>query len=239
MSAPTAQDAPTAYGYAPEGKDNGVVKSKGRPDLHLEEGQETVPLRARKPPWLKVKAPGGENYSRLKKLIRGQRLHTVCEEAHCPNIGECWESGTATFMILGDVCTRACKYCAVAHGMPRTLDEDEPRRVADSGRNDGARARGHHLGQPRRASGRRRRRSIAETIRQIHARVPGCSVEVLIPDFKGQRGRAAHGGRGEAGDPRAQRGYRGTADAGASAPGPATGAASPCSALSSAWTRRC
>jgi lipoyl synthase len=184
MSAPTAQDAPTAYGYAPEGKDNGVVKSKGRPDLHLEEGQETVPLRARKPPWLKVKAPGGENYSRLKKLIRGQRLHTVCEEAHCPNIGECWESGTATFMILGDVCTRACKYCAVAHGMPGTLDEDEPRRVADSvatmGLEHAVITSVNRDELPDGGAG-----IYAETIRQIHARVPGCSVEVLIPDFKG------------------------------------------------------
>jgi lipoyl synthase len=141
-------------------------------------------MRARKPEWLKVRAPGGPNYLRLQKLMREQRLHTVCEEAHCPNIGECWESGTATFMILGDVCTRACKYCAVAHGLPdRAGPGRAPPRRRQRG-DDGARARGDHLGEPRRAEGRRRR-IYAETIRQIHERVPGCSVEVLIPDFKG------------------------------------------------------
>ena len=130
----SAGNAPpeSPYGYTPGGKDNGVVKSKGKPTLHLVAGQEVVPMRARKPEWLKVRAPGGPNYLRLQKMMREQRLHTVCEEAHCPNIGECWESGTATFMILGDVCTRACKYCAVAHGLPNELDLDEPRRVADS-----------------------------------------------------------------------------------------------------------
>ena len=131
MSANDARQG-TPYGYAPAGKDTGVVKSKGKPTLHLAEGQEGIPIRARKPEWLKVRAPGGANYLRLQKLMREQGLHTVCEEAHCPNIGECWESGTGTFMILGDVCTRACKYCAVAHGLPSELDLDEPRRVADS-----------------------------------------------------------------------------------------------------------
>ncbi|MEX2584217.1 MAG: lipoyl synthase [Gemmatimonadota bacterium] len=173
-----------SYGYAPVGKDNGVVKSKGKPSLHLREGQDVVPLRARKPEWLKVRSPGGPNYLRLQKLMRGQGLHTVCEEAHCPNIGECWESGTATFMILGDVCTRACKYCAVAHGMPTELDLDEPRRVADtvvtmdlehtvitSVNRDELEDGGAGV--------------YAETIRQIHASVPDCSVEVLIPDLKG------------------------------------------------------
>ncbi|HET6764113.1 MAG TPA: lipoyl synthase, partial [Longimicrobiaceae bacterium] len=98
----------------------------------MAEGSEGIPVRARKPEWLKVRAPGGANYLRLQQMMREQKLHTVCEEAHCPNIGECWESGTATFIILGDVCTRACKYCAVAHGLPTELDWDEPRRVADS-----------------------------------------------------------------------------------------------------------
>ncbi len=185
MSATAAHPDPAApYGYAPEGKDNGIVKSKGKPTLHLQEGQEVIPIRARKPEWLKVRAPGGPNYLRLQQLMRGQRLHTVCEEAHCPNIGECWESGTATFMILGDVCTRACKYCAVAHGMPSELDWDEPRRVADSVVMMGLehavitsvnRDELHDGGAS----------IYAEVIRQIHARVPGCSVEVLIPDFKG------------------------------------------------------
>lgn len=172
------------YGYAPVGKDTGTVKSKGKPNLHLEEGREVIPMRARKPEWLKVRAPGGPNYLRLQKLMREKDLHTVCEEAHCPNIGECWESGTATFIILGDVCTRACKYCAVAHGLPTELDLGEPRRVADavvtmglehvvitSVNRDELRDGGSAI--------------YAETIREVHARQPGCSVEVLIPDFKG------------------------------------------------------
>lgn len=175
---------PPTYGYAPQGKDNGTVKSKGKPTLHVAEGRDVVPLRARKPEWLKVRAPGSPNYLRLKQLMRTQGLHTVCEEAHCPNIGECWESGTATFMILGDVCTRACKYCAVAHGMPSELDWDEPRRVADSVVTMG-------LEHAVITSVNRDELSdggagiYAETIRQIHARLPGCSVEVLIPDLKG------------------------------------------------------
>ena len=90
------------------------------------------PLPERKPSWLKVRAPGGSNYARLKHLMRELDLHTVCEEAHCPNVGECWEHGTATFMILGDVCTRNCAYCAVAHGRPPKYDPAEPSRVAEA-----------------------------------------------------------------------------------------------------------
>jgi lipoic acid synthetase len=175
---------PGSYGYRPSGKDNGLVKSKGRPTLHLENGDGGVPLRARKPEWLKVRAPGGANYLRLQRLMRDQGLHTVCEEAHCPNIGECWESGTATFMILGDVCTRACKYCAVAHGLPTELDLDEPRRVTDSVVAMGL----EHvvITSVNRDELEDGGASIyAETIRRIHERVPGCSVEVLIPDLKG------------------------------------------------------
>jgi lipoic acid synthetase len=184
MSASDAR-TDTKYGYAPDGKQTGVVKSKGRPTLHLAEGQEVIPMRSRKPEWLKVRAPGGPNYLRLQKLMRSQGLHTVCEEAHCPNIGECWESGTATFMILGDVCTRACKYCAVAHGLPTELDLDEPRRVADSAVTMG-------LEHAVITSVNRDELSdggaaiFAGTIREIHARLPGCSVEVLTPDFRGK-----------------------------------------------------
>src|SRR2546422_2405324 len=87
---------------------------------------------ARKPSWLKVKAPGGPNYVAVKHMMRDLKLHTVCEEAHCPNIGECWEHKAATFMILGDVCTRNCAYCAVAHGTPAPLDAGEPQRLADA-----------------------------------------------------------------------------------------------------------
>ena len=174
----------SGYGYAPGGKETGVVKSKGKPTLHLAEGQTVIPIRARKPEWLKVRAPGGPNYLRLQKLMRSQGLHTVCEEAHCPNIGECWESGTATFIILGDVCTRACKYCAVAHGLPTELDLDEPRRVADSVEAMGLEhAVITSVNRDELADGGAR--VFADTIREIHRRVPGCSVEVLTPDFRG------------------------------------------------------
>jgi lipoyl synthase len=141
--------------------------------------------REPKPEWLKVRAPGSQNYQRLKGLMRGLQLNTVCEEAHCPNIGECWHHGTATFMILGDVCTRACGYCAVAHGKPPTLDLEEPGRVAHavevlslsyvvitSVDRDDLRDGGAGI--------------FAETIRQTRARRPDCRIEVLIPDFKGQ-----------------------------------------------------
>lgn len=142
------------------------------------------PLPERKPEWLKVKAPGGENYTRLRRLMRELDLHTVCEEAHCPNIGECWEHGTATFMILGDVCTRNCPYCAVAHGRPPKFDAAEPSRVADAV----AELRLRHAvitSVDRDDLPDFGAWAFAETIRQIHARVPGCSVEVLVPDFQG------------------------------------------------------
>ncbi len=171
-------------GYAPEGKDTGTVKPKGTARIRAHEGIRTIEPRARKPGWLRVRSPGGQNYLRLQRLMRTGSLHTVCEEAACPNIGECWEAGTATFMILGDVCTRACKYCGVAHGMPDALDEEEPGRVADAVE---AMALEHvvitSVNRDELPDGGAR--IYAETIRQIHRRVPGCSVEVLIPDFKG------------------------------------------------------
>ena len=142
-----------------------------------------VPVLPR-PAWIKARAPMGGGYDRLRGLMRDLDLHTVCEEARCPNVGECWNRGTATFMILGDVCTRACKYCGVAHGMPTGLDLDEPRRVADT---VAAMALEHVVitsvnrdELPDGGAG-----IYAETIRQIRARLPRCSVEVLIPDFKG------------------------------------------------------
>src|SRR5439155_13722675 len=88
------------------------------------------PRREERPAWLKVRFPGGQNYLRLHQLVRDQGLHTVCEEAHCPNMGECWEHGTATLLLLGDVCTRACGFCAIATGRPAGLDLDEPERAA-------------------------------------------------------------------------------------------------------------
>jgi len=142
------------------------------------------PLPERKPSWLKVKAPGGPNYMRLKHLMRELDLHSVCEEAHCPNVGECWEHGTATFMILGDVCTRNCAYCAVAHGRPPKYDIAEPYRVAQAIA---------EMGLQHAVITSVDRDDLpdfgawvfAETIRQIHERIPGCSVEVLVPDFQG------------------------------------------------------
>lgn len=137
-----------------------------------------------KPRWLKVRAPGSENYLRLKSIMRAQRLHTVCEEAHCPNIGECWHHGTATFMILGDVCTRACSYCAVAHGKPTELDLAEPARVADAIEAMGLQyAVITSVDRDDLADGGAC--IFAETIRQTRARVPACRIEVLIPDFQG------------------------------------------------------
>ena len=145
---------------------------------------KVVPLPERKPPWLKVKAPGGANYMRLKHLMRDLGLHTVCEEAHCPNVGECWEHGAATFMILGDVCTRNCGYCAVAHGRPPVTDLEEPERVAEAAAVMNLR---HAVitsvdrdDLPDFGAG-----IFAETIRLIHQRMPTCSVEVLVPDFQG------------------------------------------------------
>ena len=143
-----------------------------------------APLPERKPSWLKVRAPGGENYVRLRHLMRDLQLHTVCEEAHCPNVGECWEHGTATFMVLGDVCTRNCAYCAVAHGRPPKYDTAEPARVAEAV----AEMRLQHAvitSVDRDDLPDFGAFIFAETIRQIHARLPECSVEVLVPDFQG------------------------------------------------------
>ncbi len=144
-----------------------------------------VRRREPKPEWLKVKAPGSANYVRLKRLMGDLRLNTVCEEAHCPNIGECWHHGTATFMILGDVCTRACPYCAVAHGRPVTLDTAEPERVANAA--EQMQLRYLVITSVDRDDLEDGGASIfAETIRQIRQRLPECRVEVLIPDFQGK-----------------------------------------------------
>jgi lipoic acid synthetase len=140
--------------------------------------------RGGKPEWLKVRAPGSENYHRLKGLMRTLGLHTVCEEANCPNIGECWHHGTATFMILGDTCTRSCGYCNVVHGTPKAPDANEPVNVASAihamelayvvvtsvDRDDLPDGGASHF---------------ARTIAETRARIPSCRVEVLIPDFKG------------------------------------------------------
>ena len=138
------------------------------------------------PEWLKVKIPGGENYLRIQKMLRSSNLHTVCEEARCPNIGGCWDRGTATFMILGDICTRACRYCAVTSGKPLALDPLEAYKLSkvvekmnlkyavitsvnrDDLVNGGAEV-------------------FADCVHQIRKRLPECKIEVLIPDFEGKK----------------------------------------------------
>lgn len=145
----------------------------------------TAPLLAR-PSWIKARAPLGEGYDRLKGLMQDLALHTVCEEARCPNLGDCWNRGTATFMILGDVCTRACGFCAVKTGLPGGApDPGEPLRVADAVARMGLRhAVITSVNRDDQKDGGAW--AFAACIREIRSRVPGCSVEVLIPDFKGE-----------------------------------------------------
>ncbi|MGH2461854.1 MAG: lipoyl synthase [Chloroflexota bacterium] len=146
-------------------------------------GTQPIPVLPR-PDWLRVRFPTGPNYLELKNLVRGRSLHTVCEEAHCPNIGECWQHRTATFMILGRVCTRACRFCAITTGLPIGVDREEPDRVAQAVEELGLR----HVvvtsvardDLPDGGAG-----IFAETIRAIRRRLPTCSVEVLIPDLEG------------------------------------------------------
>jgi lipoic acid synthetase len=151
--------------------------------IQLTPRRAAVPAE-RKPSWLKVPAPGGANYVGLKGLMRGLKLHTVCEEAHCPNIGECWEHKAATFMILGDVCTRNCAYCAVAHGTPTALDLDEPARLAEAVERMGLEfvviTSVDRDDLPNGGA-----EIFAAAITEIRRRLPDTSVEVLIPDFKG------------------------------------------------------
>lgn len=140
--------------------------------------------RSRRPEWLRVKTPSGENYDDVRRLVRGKQLHTVCEEARCPNIGECWNHRTATFLLLGETCTRGCRYCAIGKGKPLPIDEQEPDRIADaveflnlrhavltSVNRDDVPDGGAHI--------------FADSIRKIRARLPECRIEVLIPDFDG------------------------------------------------------
>jgi lipoic acid synthetase len=139
---------------------------------------------ARKPAWLKVKAPGGPNYAHVRRVMRELRLNTVCEEAHCPNVGECWEHRAATFMILGDICTRNCAYCAVAHGTPQRLDADEPRRLAEAVAAMGLKyivvTSVDRDDLPNGGA-----EQFAAVVAETRLRLPGTAVELLIPDFKG------------------------------------------------------
>jgi lipoic acid synthetase len=147
-------------------------------------GSTVSPAPARKPSWLKVKAPGGPNYAHIKNLMRELELHTVCEEARCPNVGECWEHKAATFMILGDVCTRNCTYCAVAHGTPKVFDPLEPVRLAEAVARMGL----EHVvitSVDRDDLPNGGAEAFAGCITEIRRRLPETSVEVLIPDFKG------------------------------------------------------
>jgi lipoyl synthase len=140
--------------------------------------------RLPKPAWLKMKVPLGTKFSELRRLMDEQRLNTVCEDARCPNIDECWNRGTATFMILGDTCTRSCGFCSVRTGRPLTLDRDEPRRVAEAVQR--MRLRFAVVTSVNRDELPDGGASIfAETIRAIRLAVPDCRVEVLIPDFQG------------------------------------------------------
>src|SRR5215471_15987163 len=142
------------------------------------------PIRTPKPQWLRAKAPVGDNFHNLKKLARGLGLHTVCESAQCPNIGECWNHRTATFMLLGDICTRRCGFCAVPKGRPLAIDADEPRRVAEAVATLGVR---HAVitSVNRDDDNVGGARIFADTIREIRRLVPECRVEMLIPDFQG------------------------------------------------------
>ena len=141
-------------------------------------------LRPPLPSWLKVRMPGGPRYIELKQLMKRQQLHTVCEEAHCPNIGECWERGTATFMILGEICTRRCHYCAVITGRPVGLDLEEPERLSETVKEMGLRycviTSVNRDDLPDGGSS-----IFSSCISKIHEKVPGCRIEVLIPDFAG------------------------------------------------------
>ncbi len=146
----------------------------------------SITPQVERPPWLRAPAPAGENYRELKGLVRDLNLHTVCESAACPNVGECWNRRTATFMILGNVCTRRCGFCAVQKGAPLAVDYDEPRRVAEACAALGLRyAVVTSVNRDDRKDGGAE--LFALTIQAIRERIPGCKVEVLVPDFQGSR----------------------------------------------------
>jgi lipoic acid synthetase len=166
-----------------------VTRSRSNPggisDVLTVLGPDTVPLKSRKPPWFKVPAPGSPSYRRLKALIDSEHLHTVCQEAACPNIGECWQRGTATFMILGDTCTRRCGFCNVKTGKPTWNDPLEPARVARSVARMGLK---HAVitSVDRDDLPDYGASAFVGVIRQIRRQAPRCRVEVLTPDFRGE-----------------------------------------------------
>jgi lipoic acid synthetase len=168
---------------------NELVRRTGRIDKmagasQLIQIELSPPLRVPKPQWLRAKAPVGDNFHNLKKLARGLGLHTVCESAQCPNIGECWNHKTATFMLLGDICTRRCGFCAVPKGRPEPIDWAEPRRVAEAVATLGLK---HAVvtSVNRDDDNVGGARVFADTIREIRELTPDCRIEVLIPDFQG------------------------------------------------------
>ncbi|MBB5082514.1 lipoyl synthase [Nonomuraea endophytica] len=162
-----------------------TVAPEGRKLLRLEVRNAETPIE-RKPPWIKTKLKTGPEYTELKSLVRREGLHTVCEEAGCPNIYECWEDREATFLIGGDQCTRRCDFCQIDTGKPKEYDRDEPRRVAESVQQMGLRY-ATVTGVARDDLPDGGAWLYAETARQIHTLLPGCGVELLVPDFNGDR----------------------------------------------------
>ncbi|MDX3110503.1 lipoyl synthase [Nonomuraea angiospora] len=162
-----------------------TVAPEGRKLLRLEVRNAETPIE-RKPPWIKTKLKTGPEYTELKSLVRREGLHTVCEEAGCPNIYECWEDREATFLIGGDQCTRRCDFCQIDTGKPKEYDRDEPRRVAESVQQMGLKY-ATVTGVARDDLPDGGAWLYAETARQIHALLPGCGVELLVPDFNGNR----------------------------------------------------
>lgn len=162
-----------------------TVAPEGRKLLRLEVRNAETPIE-RKPPWIKTKLKTGPEYTELRSLVRREGLHTVCEEAGCPNIYECWEDREATFLIGGDQCTRRCDFCQIDTGKPKEYDKDEPRRVAESVQQMGLRY-ATVTGVARDDLPDGGAWLYAETARQIHTLLPGCGVELLVPDFNGNR----------------------------------------------------
>jgi lipoic acid synthetase len=161
-----------------------MVAPEGRRLLRIEARNAETPIE-RKPPWIKVKATMGPEFTKLRGLVQREGLHTVCQEAGCPNIYECWEDREATFLIGGDQCTRRCDFCQIETGRPADFDADEPRRVAESVAAMGLRY-ATVTGVARDDLPDGGAWLYAETVRQIHALLPGCGVELLIPDFNGE-----------------------------------------------------
>ncbi len=163
---------------------HGSIHLEPAPTFQPDNSRPGQLTRGRRPPWLRVGPVDSPKYRELKGLFRGKHLHTVCEEAMCPNIGECWGRGTATFLLMGDTCTRSCGFCKIKTGRPAPLDPDEPRRVAESvqamGLQHAVLTSVNRDEQPDGGAW-----VFAESIRWIRRLQPGCTVEVLIPDFKG------------------------------------------------------